>query len=135
MLEVDAAGFGLPGPPRRLRRVWDRSRPLVPPLDPTGIRLGELARLVRVLPRREVNQKKVSRARVLIERELVAIPPLGRAFGHRLVQILAQNEEVSELTVAINSDASVRALKGPDRPIFPERERATVDNGARPVLR
>jgi D-beta-D-heptose 7-phosphate kinase/D-beta-D-heptose 1-phosphate adenosyltransferase len=30
------------------------------------------------------------------------------------------------LVVAINSDASVRRLKGPNRPIFPEDERAEI---------
>lgn len=30
------------------------------------------------------------------------------------------------LVVAINSDRSVRALKGPERPIFPEAERAEI---------
>jgi D-glycero-beta-D-manno-heptose 1-phosphate adenylyltransferase len=30
------------------------------------------------------------------------------------------------LIVAINSDASVRALKGPDRPLMPENERAEI---------
>ena len=30
------------------------------------------------------------------------------------------------LIVAVNSDASVRALKGPSRPVFPEAERAEV---------
>src|SRR5205814_4025119 len=30
------------------------------------------------------------------------------------------------LAVGINSDASVRALKGPERPLVPERERAEV---------
>lgn len=30
------------------------------------------------------------------------------------------------LVVAINSDSSVRRLKGPDRPIFPEGERAEI---------
>jgi D-beta-D-heptose 7-phosphate kinase/D-beta-D-heptose 1-phosphate adenosyltransferase len=32
----------------------------------------------------------------------------------------------SALIVAVNSDRSVRAIKGPDRPINPERERAEV---------
>ena len=32
----------------------------------------------------------------------------------------------SALFVAVNSDRSVRAIKGPDRPINPERERAEV---------
>ena len=32
--------------------------------------------------------------------------------------------EADRLVVAINSDASVRALKGPGRPLLPERERA-----------
>ncbi len=30
------------------------------------------------------------------------------------------------LVVALNSDASVRRLKGPDRPVFPEDERAEI---------
>jgi D-beta-D-heptose 7-phosphate kinase/D-beta-D-heptose 1-phosphate adenosyltransferase len=37
----------------------------------------------------------------------------ARALGHALI-------------VAINSDRSVRAIKGPDRPVNPERERAEV---------
>jgi len=37
----------------------------------------------------------------------------ARSLGHRLV-------------VAVNSDASVRRLKGPRRPILPERERAEL---------
>ena len=32
----------------------------------------------------------------------------------------------SALIVAVNSDRSVRAIKGPDRPVNPERERAEV---------
>jgi rfaE bifunctional protein nucleotidyltransferase chain/domain len=31
-----------------------------------------------------------------------------------------------KLVVAINSDASVRTLKGPSRPVIPERERAEI---------
>ncbi len=37
------------------------------------------------------------------------------------------------LVVAINDDASARALKGPDRPIVPERERAELIAGLRCV--
>ena len=45
--------------------------------------------------------------------------------GH--VRFLQQAKALGDvLIVAINSDASVRALKGPDRPIFPERERAEM---------
>ncbi|MGQ9865722.1 MAG: adenylyltransferase/cytidyltransferase family protein [Pseudanabaenaceae cyanobacterium] len=45
--------------------------------------------------------------------------------GH--VRYLAQAKALAKtLIVGINSDASVRALKGPDRPIVPERQRAEV---------
>lgn len=38
-----------------------------------------------------------------------------------------------ELIVALNSDASVRALKGPGRPILPAAERAALIAALRPV--
>lgn len=45
--------------------------------------------------------------------------------GH--IRFLEQARRLGDvLIVAINSDASVRALKGPDRPIFTERERAEM---------
>jgi D-glycero-beta-D-manno-heptose 1-phosphate adenylyltransferase len=45
--------------------------------------------------------------------------------GH--VRYLAQARELGDvLLVAINSDRSVRELKGPDRPIFNEAERAEI---------
>jgi len=45
--------------------------------------------------------------------------------GH--IRFLQQAKALGDvLIVAINSDASVRALKGPGRPIFPERERAEM---------
>jgi D-beta-D-heptose 7-phosphate kinase/D-beta-D-heptose 1-phosphate adenosyltransferase len=45
--------------------------------------------------------------------------------GH--VRFLQQAKALGDvLIVAINSDASVRALKGPDRPIIPAHERAEV---------
>jgi D-glycero-beta-D-manno-heptose 1-phosphate adenylyltransferase len=45
--------------------------------------------------------------------------------GH--VRYLAQASELGDaLLVAINSDRSVRELKGPDRPIFNEAERAEI---------
>ena len=45
--------------------------------------------------------------------------------GH--VRYLFQAREMADLlVVAINSDASVRANKGPDRPVFPENERAEL---------
>jgi D-beta-D-heptose 7-phosphate kinase/D-beta-D-heptose 1-phosphate adenosyltransferase len=45
--------------------------------------------------------------------------------GH--VRFLQQAKALGDvLIVALNSDASVRALKGPDRPIFTERERAEM---------
>ncbi len=45
--------------------------------------------------------------------------------GHlRLIE--AARAEADRLVVAINSDASVRRLKGPTRPVIPESERAEV---------
>ena len=45
--------------------------------------------------------------------------------GH--TRYLAEARKLGDaLLVAVNSDASVRALKGPDRPIFPESERAEI---------
>jgi D-beta-D-heptose 7-phosphate kinase/D-beta-D-heptose 1-phosphate adenosyltransferase len=45
--------------------------------------------------------------------------------GH--VRYLAQARELGDaLLVAINSDRSVRELKGPDRPIFDQNERAEI---------
>lgn len=45
--------------------------------------------------------------------------------GH--VRYLQQaRKEADALIVAVNSDRSVRAIKGPNRPIVPERERAEV---------
>jgi D-beta-D-heptose 7-phosphate kinase/D-beta-D-heptose 1-phosphate adenosyltransferase len=45
--------------------------------------------------------------------------------GH--VRYLAHARELGDaLVVAINSDRSVRALKGPDRPVFDENERAEI---------
>jgi rfaE bifunctional protein nucleotidyltransferase chain/domain len=37
--------------------------------------------------------------------------------------------EAGSLVVAVNDDASARALKGPSRPIVPERERAELVSG------
>jgi rfaE bifunctional protein nucleotidyltransferase chain/domain len=45
--------------------------------------------------------------------------------GH--TRYLAEARKLGDcLLVAINSDRSVRALKGPERPIFPEAERAEI---------
>jgi rfaE bifunctional protein nucleotidyltransferase chain/domain len=41
--------------------------------------------------------------------------------------------EADHLVVAVNADASARALKGPDRPIVPEAERAELIAGLRAV--
>lgn len=45
--------------------------------------------------------------------------------GH-LRYLEAAAAEGDELVVAINSDASTRAYKGPDRPVIPEAERAEI---------
>jgi rfaE bifunctional protein nucleotidyltransferase chain/domain len=45
--------------------------------------------------------------------------------GH--IDLLGRARELGDvLVVAINSDNSVRRLKGPDRPVFPEAERAEI---------
>jgi rfaE bifunctional protein nucleotidyltransferase chain/domain len=48
--------------------------------------------------------------------------------GH-LHYLEAASTQADILLVAINSDASARALKGPERPIIPERERAELVAG------
>lgn len=51
--------------------------------------------------------------------------------GH--VRYLQQARALGRLIVAVNSDASTRALKGPSRPIVPERERAELLSALRCV--
>ena len=52
--------------------------------------------------------------------------------GHvRYLQDAARVADV--LVVAVNSDASVRELKGPDRPLMPESERAEIVSAIRGV--
>jgi rfaE bifunctional protein nucleotidyltransferase chain/domain len=52
--------------------------------------------------------------------------------GH--VRYLAQARALGDvLVVAINSDRGVRALKGPDRPVFDQAERAEILAGLRAV--
>lgn len=52
--------------------------------------------------------------------------------GH--VRYLAQARALGDaLVVAINSDRTVRELKGPDRPVFNEAERAEILASLRPV--
>jgi rfaE bifunctional protein nucleotidyltransferase chain/domain len=48
--------------------------------------------------------------------------------GH-LRYLQAASEEADVLVVALNADASARRLKGPSRPIVPERERAELVAG------
>lgn len=54
--------------------------------------------------------------------------------GH-LALLEAARTEGEVLIVAINSDASVRGLKGPGRPVIPEAERAEILLGLEPVDR
>lgn len=73
--------------------------------------------------------------------ELVEIVRERRALGHRVVftngcfdllhrghtRLLQQARELGDLLiVGLNSDASVRRVKGPSRPVLPEEERAEV---------
>jgi D-beta-D-heptose 7-phosphate kinase/D-beta-D-heptose 1-phosphate adenosyltransferase len=82
-----------------------------------------------------MKEKILSTEQMLAERERL------RAAGTRLVftngvfdllhvghvRYLAQAHELGDaLVVAINSDRSVRELKGPDRPLFDQAERAEI---------
>jgi D-beta-D-heptose 7-phosphate kinase/D-beta-D-heptose 1-phosphate adenosyltransferase len=52
--------------------------------------------------------------------------------GH-LASLTQAAEGADELVVALNSDASVRRLKGPGRPLLPEADRAALIAALRPV--
>jgi len=52
--------------------------------------------------------------------------------GH-LASLTQAAEGADELVVALNSDASVRRLKGPGRPLLPEADRASLIAALRPV--
>jgi len=52
--------------------------------------------------------------------------------GHLASLVLAA-EGADELVVALNSDTSVRLLKGPGRPLLPEADRASLIAALRPV--
>ncbi len=52
--------------------------------------------------------------------------------GH-LESLRQASEAADELVVALNSDASVTDLKGPGRPILPEKDRAALIAALRPV--
>ena len=86
-------------------------------------------------PPRAASSKIKTRSELagIVEREKAA----GRtiAFANGLFDLLhvghvryleAARGEADGLVVAVNSDASARALKGPDRPIQPEAERAEL---------
>lgn len=53
--------------------------------------------------------------------------------GGHLASLAQAAATADELVVALNSDDSVRALKGPGRPILPEAERAALIAALRPV--
>jgi len=52
--------------------------------------------------------------------------------GH-ILHLQQARQEGDVLVVALNSDESVRQLKGPDRPVFSQQERATVLAALEPV--
>ena len=79
--------------------------------------------------------------RVLTEAELVAAVAGDRAAGRTLAfangcfdllhvghvrYLQGSAAEADRLIVAVNTDASVRGLKGPDRPVQPEQDRAEL---------
>ena len=81
------------------------------------------------------------KAKILSVQEMLAERERLRAAGRRLVftngvfdllhvghvRYLAQAHALGDaLLVAINSDRSVRELKGPDRPVFDQHERAEI---------
>jgi rfaE bifunctional protein nucleotidyltransferase chain/domain len=83
----------------------------------------------------------VSRSKILSLRELLLEARAQRAAGRRIVlangafdllhvghvrYLEGARAEGDWLAVAINSDASVKASKGPGRPILPETERAEI---------
>lgn len=87
-------------------------------------------------------------APILGERELLAAIETERSAGRRIafangvfdvlhvghVRYLQDAARVADvLVVAVNSDSSVRALKGPDRPLTPEAERAEIVSAIRGV--
>jgi rfaE bifunctional protein nucleotidyltransferase chain/domain len=87
-------------------------------------------------------------APVVSERELVRIVDEERAAGHTIafangvfdvlhvghVRYLQAAADVADrLIVAVNGDESVRALKGPGRPVMPEHERAEIVSALRGV--
>ena len=52
--------------------------------------------------------------------------------GH-ILHLQQARQEGDVLVVALNSDQSIRQLKGPDRPVFNQQERATVLAALEPV--
>jgi rfaE bifunctional protein nucleotidyltransferase chain/domain len=83
----------------------------------------------------QMNAKILSCDRMLAERERLRTKGARLVFtngvfdllhvGH--VRYLAEARALGDaLVVAINSDRSVRELKGPDRPVFEEAERAEI---------
>jgi len=88
------------------------------------------------------------RARILSRKALLRAVHRPRGAGARVVwtngcfdvlhaghvELLTAARELGDLlVVGVNSDASLRAIKGPDRPINPARERARVLAALRPV--
>ena len=92
--------------------------------------------------------REVDLGRVLGRDELAAWADSERAAGRRIAftngcfdlvhtghlgSLAAAARTADSLLVAINADASVRALKGPDRPLVPEAHRAALIAALRPV--
>ena len=86
----------------------------------------------------------MSAGKVLERQALVERAAAARAGGHtialanglfdvlhvgHLSYLEAAAEEADLLAVAINSDASARRLKGPERPVIPQHERAELVSG------
>jgi rfaE bifunctional protein nucleotidyltransferase chain/domain len=89
-------------------------------------------RLIMIIPRHElaslIDQLRAEGKRIVFTNGCFDI--LHR--GH--VEYLAAARQLGDvLIVGLNSDASIRRLKGPDRPINPQDDRAAVLDGLRSV--
>ena len=71
--------------------------------------------------RRKVEQWRLSGQRIILANGAFDLLHVGHVRYLQGAKALG-----GKLVVAVNSDSSVRALKGEDRPIFPENERAEL---------
>lgn len=88
-------------------------------MRPTAGKVRDLGAVARDVARARSTGRRVALANGLFD--LVHV-------GH-LRYLEAASAEADRLVVAINSDRSARALKGPNRPVVPQAERAEIVAG------